>query len=56
MRLEGAVTSVSWIPRESETGSVYRVPFEVGFAHYDAPPPDHLDDVDALLAADRARF
>lgn len=56
MRLEGAVTSVSWIPSESVTGSVYRVPFEVGFAHYDAPPPDHLDDVDALLAADRARF
>lgn len=56
MRLEGSVTAVSWIPSESVTGSVYRVPFEVGLAHYDAPPPDHLEDVEALLAADRARF
>lgn len=56
MRHQGSVTAVSWIPSESVTGAVLRVPFEVGFSHYDDPPPDRLDDVDALLAADRARF
>ncbi len=56
MRREGSVTAVSWIPSESVTGAVFRVPFEVGFSHYDEPPPEVLSDVDALLAADRARF
>lgn len=56
MRREGAVTAVSWIPSESVTGAVFRVPFEVGFSHYDDPPPDVLSDIDALLEADRARF
>ena len=56
MRREGSVTAVSWIPSESITGAVYRVPFEVGVAHYDEPPPDRLDDIESLLAADRARF
>ncbi len=56
MRREGSVTAVSWIPSESITGAVYRVPFEVGVAHYDEPPPDRLSDIESLLAADRARF
>ncbi len=56
MRREGSVTAVSWIPSESVTGAVFRVPFEVGFSHYDEPPPEVLIDVDALLQADRARF
>jgi hypothetical protein len=56
MRVEGSVTAVSWIPSESVTGAVFRVPFEVGMAHYDEPPPDQVTDVDALLTADRARF
>ncbi len=56
MRVEGSVTAVSWIPSESVTGAVFRVPFEVGFSHYDDPPPEVVSDVDALLAADRARF
>ena len=56
MRREGSVTAVSWIPSESVTGAVFRVPFEVGFSHYDEPPPEVLTDVDALLQADRARF
>jgi hypothetical protein len=56
MRKEGSVTTVSWIPSESVTGAVFRVPFEVGFSHYDEPPPDVLTDVDALLRSDRARF
>jgi Cyclic nucleotide-binding domain len=56
MRVEGSVTTVSWIPSESVTGAVFRVPFEVGMSHYDEPPPDRLDDIQALLEADRARF
>lgn len=56
MRLEGSVTAVSWIPSESVTGTVFRVPFEVGFSHYDDPPPEVVSDIDALLAADQARF
>ncbi len=56
MRRESSVTAVSWIPSESVTGAVFRVPFEVGFSHYDEPPPDLLTDIDALLATDRARF
>lgn len=56
MRVEGSVTTVSWIPSEAVTGAVFRVPFQVGMAHYDDPPPDQIDDVAAYLAADRARF
>ncbi len=55
MRVESSVTSLSWIPSESIAGS-FRLPFEVGMAHYDPPPPDRLTDVDALLSQDRARF
>jgi hypothetical protein len=56
MRIEGSVTSVSWIPSEAVTGVVFRVPFEVGLSHYDEPPPDQLLDLDEFLAADSARF
>ncbi|MDX6308738.1 MAG: hypothetical protein QOI06_1784 [Nocardioidaceae bacterium] len=56
MRVEGAVTAVSWIPSEAVSGLVYRMPFEVGVSHYDDPPPDELPDLDGFLAADRARF
>ena len=30
--------------------------FDRGIAHYDAPPPDQLDDLEALRVADRFRF
>lgn len=56
MRVAGAVTAISWIPSEAVSGAVYQVPFHVGVAHYDPPPPDVLDDVDALIAADGCRF
>lgn len=56
MRIEGAATTVSWIPSEAVTGIVYRVPFEVAMAHYDEPPPGMLPDIEDYLAADRARF
>jgi hypothetical protein len=56
MRVQGSVTAISWIPSEAVTGAVFRVPFQVGMSHYDDPPPDQIDDVEAYLAADRARF
>jgi hypothetical protein len=31
------------------------MPFSAGVAHYDLPPPEVLDDVEALIAADGAR-
>lgn len=55
MRIESSVTSVSWIPSEAIRG-LTRLPMDVGIGHYDPPPPDRLDDVRALVAADRCRF
>jgi hypothetical protein len=34
----------------------FKVPFGLGVAHYDDPPPDASPDVDALLGADAIRF
>jgi hypothetical protein len=55
MRIESAVTSLSWIPSEAVKGMT-KLPFEMGVAHYDKPPPDVLEDLDELRAADRFRF
>jgi hypothetical protein len=55
MRIESSVTSLSWIPSEAVTGSNKAV-FQTGFAHYDDPPPDVIDDFDALRAGDAFRF
>ncbi len=55
MRIESAVTSVSWIPSEAVEG-VTKLPFELGVGHYDPHPPDTLDDIEALQAAGRFRF
>jgi hypothetical protein len=55
MRIESSVTSVSWIPSEAITGLAKR-PFEAGITHYDDPPPDVVDDLEALRVADRFRF
>ncbi len=55
MRIESSVTSISWIPSEAVRGMT-RLPFDMGVAHYDDPPPDHVDDLDALREADRFRF
>ncbi len=55
MRIESSVTSLSWIPSEAVTGMT-RLPFDMGVAHYDPPPPDVLDDLEALRKADRFRF
>jgi hypothetical protein len=55
MRIESSVTSISWIPREAVEG-LAGVAFDIGFAHYDSPPPPVLEDLDAMRKADRFRF
>ena len=55
MRIESAVTSLSWIPQEAVRGGT-RVAFDAGFTHYDDPPPDEFDDIEDLRAGDRFRF
>ncbi len=55
MRFESSVTSISWIPSEAVRGMT-RLPFDMGISHYDDPPPDLIDDLDALREADRFRF
>ena len=58
MRVEGAVTSLSWIPSEAVRGGT-RVAFDVGVTHYDDPPPDVITDLatlEDLRQGDRFRF
>jgi hypothetical protein len=58
MRIESSVLSLSWIPSEAIQGMT-KVPFGVGIAHYDDPPPEVIEDLAALEAlrdADRFRF
>jgi hypothetical protein len=56
MRIESAVTAISWIPSDAIQG-MPKVPFEVGIGHYDEPPPDRLGegDLEQLRDADRFR-
>ena len=56
MRIESSVISISWIPSEAIKGAGTRVPFEMGIAHYDAPLPETVDDLEALRRADAFRF
>ena len=55
MRITESYTSLSWIPSEA-IGGMMRLPFDLGVSHYDEPPPDRLDDLEALRQADRFRF
>jgi hypothetical protein len=56
MRIEKSVTAITWIPSEAIEG-MPKLPFELGITHYDAPPPDRLDegDLERLRDADRLR-
>ena len=54
MRIESAVTSISWIPSEAVQG-MPKVPFTMGVAHYDDAPPDRLVDIDSMHRADQFR-
>lgn len=55
MRIESSVTSLSWIPSEAVEGMT-KLPFDMGVSHFDGPPPDEVDDLQALLDGDRIRF
>lgn len=58
MRIESTVTAISWIPSEAVEGMT-KMPFEMGVAHYDVPPPEVIESDDALeelRLADRFRF
>jgi hypothetical protein len=55
VRHQSSITSLSWIPSEAVEGS-QRLAFDVGMAHYDPPPPEVIEDLQALRAADRFRF
>ena len=56
MRIESSVTAISWIPSDAIEG-MPKLPFELGVAKYDDPPPDHLaeGDLERLRAEDRFR-
>lgn len=54
MRVESAVTSITWIPSEAISG-MPKMPFEMGISHYDDPPPDRIDDLEALHENDLFR-
>lgn len=55
MRVEAAVTSISWIPSEAVTG-LTKAGFTAGMVHYDDPPPDRLEDLAELHRTERFRF
>ena len=54
MRIESSVTSITWIPSEAIQG-MPKLPFELGIAHYDDPPPDRVVDLDAMHENDMFR-
>lgn len=54
MRVESSVTSITWIPSEAIEG-MPKLPFEMGVAHYDEPPPDRIEDLNALRDVDAFR-
>ena len=56
MRIESSVTAISWIPSDAIEG-MPKLPFELGVAKYDVPPPDslHEGDLERLRAEDRFR-
>ena len=55
MRIESSVTSVSWIPSEVPTG-LLQAGINLGLGHADPPPPEVIEDLEALFAAERFRF
>ena len=55
IKIESSITSVSWIPPGAFAGMM-EIPIKLGVAHYDDPPPDVLDDLEALRQADGFRF
>ncbi len=59
MRVESAITTISWIPSEAVTGPLNKPIFDSGVTHYDEPPPDDIGALPPLgtwLKEDRFRF
>jgi hypothetical protein len=54
MRAESSITSITWIPSEAIEG-MPKLPFEMGIAHYDEPPPDRIVDLEAMHEHDLFR-
>ena len=56
MRIESSVTAISWIPSDAIEG-MPKLPFQLGVARYDEPPPEHVEegDLERLRAEDRFR-
>jgi hypothetical protein len=54
VRIESSVTAISWIPSEAVEG-LPKIPFTMGVVHYDDPPPDVIEDLDAMREADAFR-
>jgi hypothetical protein len=54
VRIESSVTALSWIPSEAISG-LPKLPFELGITHYDDPPPEVIEDLDALIETDAVR-
>jgi hypothetical protein len=56
MRIESSVTAISCIPSDAIEG-MPKLPFELGVARYDEPPPEQLEegDLERLRAEDRFR-
>jgi hypothetical protein len=56
MRIGSSVTAISWIPSDAIEG-MPKLPFELGVAKYDEPPPDSLEegDLERLRAENRFR-
>jgi hypothetical protein len=54
MRIESSITSISWIPSEAIKGAA-KLPFEMGITHYDDPPPEAIEDLEAMATADAFR-
>jgi CRP-like cAMP-binding protein len=54
-RIESSVTSVSWIPLDAMEG-VQGLVADLGVGRWDLPPPDQLENLDELIAADVIRF
>ncbi len=54
MRIQSSVTAISWIPSEAVEG-LPKLPFTMGVAHYDYPPPDRIDYLETMHRADLFR-
>ena len=56
MRIASSVTAISWIPSDAIEG-MPKLPFELGVARYDEPPPDRMNegDLERLRVEDRFR-